>query len=305
MIKLSTFFILFWVSISSKSQPLLTDSIIDFYSLKNNVSALSNDTMLGRLAGTTTIEKASSYIALQFMNAKLSPIKGNDEYFDHFNFNFNNQLVKGINVVGAIKGKVAPDSIIIFSAHYDHIGTSQEGTESTDSIFNGANDNACGVAVIIELAKYFKQQNENKYTLLFVAFSAEELGLLGSSYMEQNLNMPFVRAVINFDMIGRPSTSLNNKCMVIGKNSREIIKKLNLQLSNQKFFIEDRFPNENLNSRMDHYSFKKIKNSFSISCTSPTDLYYHSVGDELSTINFEFLYNTCVKFALACKIFTQ
>src|SRR5690606_5205257 len=82
------------------------------------------------------------------------------------------------NIVGIIPGKSRKDEFIIFSAHYDHIGIIP--TLSKDSIANGADDNASGVAAIIELAKYYAKENDNERTLIFAAFNAEEIGGFGS-----------------------------------------------------------------------------------------------------------------------------
>jgi len=95
---------------------------------------------------------------------------------------FSNLEYDGINVMGALKGNESADSIVVFSAHYDHIGMDQPGYYVEDSVYNGANDNASGVSTIIELAKYYSALKGNKYTILFIAFSGEEMGLLGSEY---------------------------------------------------------------------------------------------------------------------------
>ena len=92
---------------------------------------------------------------------------------------FSNEEVIMHNVVGIIKGKRA-DEMVLFSAHYDHLGTGDayEG----DSIYNGANDDASGVTAVIELARYFKTREAPERTLVFAAFTAEEVGGFGSRY---------------------------------------------------------------------------------------------------------------------------
>jgi len=104
------------------------------------------------------------------------------------------------NVIGAIKGKSHPDSIIMISAHYDHLGRMGEET-----YFPGANDNASGVGLMLDLARHFnKKKNQPDYTILFVAFGAEELGLLGSKYFIEwpLINLTNIKFLINLDISG-------------------------------------------------------------------------------------------------------
>jgi aminopeptidase YwaD len=101
------------------------------------------------------------------------------------------------NIVGLIPGKT--DSIIMITAHYDHLGM------MGDKMFPGANDNASGVSMVLSLAKHYKKQKKGvKHNLVFVLFSGEEAGLLGSRYFAENpyFDLSLVKAVINFDMVG-------------------------------------------------------------------------------------------------------
>lgn len=103
------------------------------------------------------------------------------------------------NCIGYIPG-VKKDSIIMVSAHYDHLG--QMGSRT---YFPGANDNASGVAMLLELASYFSQpHNKPKYTMVFIAFGAEEIGLLGSKYYTENPVFPLeqTKFLINLDLSG-------------------------------------------------------------------------------------------------------
>ena len=110
------------------------------------------------------------------------------------------QNYRSQNVIGAIKGKSHPDSIIMISAHYDHLGRMGEET-----YFPGANDNASGVGLMLDLARHFnKKKNQPDYTILFVAFGAEELGLLGSRYFIKwpIINLTNIKFLINLDISG-------------------------------------------------------------------------------------------------------
>lgn len=100
------------------------------------------------------------------------------------------------NVVAYIKGK--SDSIVMFTAHYDHLGM------IGDVMYPGANDNASGVSMVLNLAKHFSQKRKPDFTMVFALFSGEEAGLLGSRYMADNppFDLAKVKFLVNFDMVG-------------------------------------------------------------------------------------------------------
>ena len=130
------------------------------------------------------------------------------------------------NVIGYIEGsdQSLKGQVIIIGAHYDHIGLGDgvsRGDDNTDKnkVHNGADDNASGVAGLLELAEYFSDQRVSlKRSLLFIAFSAEELGLIGSSYYVKHPKIPLgnTLAMINMDMIGRLR---DDKLTVFGSGS--------------------------------------------------------------------------------------
>lgn len=104
------------------------------------------------------------------------------------------------NVIGFVKGSEFPDSFMVFSAHYDHLGML-----GPDAIFYGANDNASGIAMLLNLAKHYVQpQNQPKYSVLFIAFGAEEIGLLGSKHYTEKPYFPLkqIKFLINVDIMG-------------------------------------------------------------------------------------------------------
>lgn len=109
------------------------------------------------------------------------------------------------NVWGLLKGKNYPDSIIILGAHYDHLG------RFGNTLYPGANDNASGTVMVLELARYFsKPENKPECTILFALFSGEEAGLLGSKYMADNFPFDYsqVKYMINLDMVGAGSQGI-------------------------------------------------------------------------------------------------
>ena len=99
-----------------------------------------------------------------------------------------------------VRGSLYPDSFIVFTAHYDHLGRMGK-----QAIFPGANDNASGTAMIIDLARYYAQPaNRLKCSILFIAFAGEEAGLIGSKYYTENPLLPLeqIRFLINLDLMG-------------------------------------------------------------------------------------------------------
>lgn len=113
------------------------------------------------------------------------------------------------NVVGFVKGTQWPDEYIVVGAHYDHLGMgghlSGSRMPDTIAVHNGADDNASGTATMMELARMFAEKPA-KRSLIFVAFSAEEMGLLGSTYFAAHapVDYPKIYAMLNFDMVARP-----------------------------------------------------------------------------------------------------
>jgi len=303
---LSIFYIL--LCFTSTSQSTLIDSIITKASLEYTVSALANDSMKGRFTGMPETIKAANFIASRFETAGLKTLAGNDKFFSYYPLKFlvddKIELVDAINVIGAIRGMGSPDTVVIFCAHYDHKGVNRAAFRSQDSVFNGANDNASGVALLIELAQYYVAIKNNRYTLVFIAFSGEELGLLGSAYTVSNMDQSYVHAVINFDMVGRPIDKWTKQCMVVAEEPKPVIKKLNARIYPQKgFFMDDNYPEQNLFRRSDHYSFNKVKNKIFLTTSSPYDIYYHTVKDEFNTIDFDFLLLATKNIALGCEIY--
>ena len=186
--------------------------------MEEDVSLLASDSLQGRRTGTDYERMAADYLAFRFKNLGLEP-KGTDGYFQEFNFTdktdphqevqFINKgddgSVTGINVVGYIDNNA--DNTVVLGAHFDHLGMGGEGSlyrGEEPMIHNGADDNASGVAVVLDLVNDLKGNNTNN-NYLFILFSAEEIGLLGSNYYVKNptIDLENVNYMINFDMVGR------------------------------------------------------------------------------------------------------
>jgi Zn-dependent M28 family amino/carboxypeptidase len=118
------------------------------------------------------------------------------------------------NVVGVIPGKDKKDEYVVFSGHYDHLGVGKP--VDGDSIFNGANDDAAGTTAVIMLAKYFKALKNNERTIVFAAFTAEEMGGYGSQYFSRQFDADKVMAMFNIEMIGTESKWGKNSAYITG-----------------------------------------------------------------------------------------
>lgn len=195
---------------------------LDPNAILRHVQVLAADSLEGRGTATVGEIKAAHYIADWFKQAGLGPKGGAGSYFQPFGTVIHYEgvphQVTARNVAGYLDNGAA--QTVVIGAHYDHLGKGfQSGSltaDSKDVIHNGADDNASGVAGIIELARYFAgNQVKEKYNLLFLAFSGEELGLLGSKFYTSHPTIPMesVAYMINLDMIGRLD---NSKGLTIG-----------------------------------------------------------------------------------------
>lgn len=226
--------VLVWVSCSTAVkypikypvQNMATDLII-----------LAGDDMEGRATGTEGERKAGDYIARRFAELKIQPKGEYGSYFQSFTKKIKSNPhaekpadtdpeIHGRNVMGFIDNK-APYTVII-GAHYDHLGYGEHGSlHSGDrAIHNGADDNASGVTGLLFLAETLSKSRYKKNNYLLVAFSGEELGLLGSKYFLENAPVPIdkINYMINMDMIGR--LRAESKLAVSGVGTSPVFEKV-------------------------------------------------------------------------------
>ena len=273
--------------------------------VKQHIYTLSNDSMQGRKAGTNGIEKAAKYIESEFKRIGLKSFNS-DSFRQEFRFvnprSSNSELLILSNVIGLLEGSKMKNEYVIISAHYDHLGKKDVG--EGDLIFNGANDNASGVAAVLMLAEYFKKANINKRSLLFVAFTAEEMGLVGSNYFGKTISPDSIIAGINIEMIGKESPFGPNSAWLTGferSNFGTIIQK-NLSGSNYKLH-PDPYKNYRLFFRSDNASLARLGIPAHTFSTSPMDkdLDYHKVTDEARTLNIETITQTIKAIAIGTE----
>ncbi len=171
--------------------------------LKQHVSILASDSLQGRGLGTDGKYLAKQYIIEQFREAGLKAF--NDSYIQPFETRIGLAWVNAYNVVGYLPGNDPglSDEYILIGAHYDHLGYTRENNKKT--IFPGADDNASGVAGIIEIARYFADNPDQlKRSLIVVAFDAEESGLLGAKHFVEQppVALDKIKKMFSLDMIG-------------------------------------------------------------------------------------------------------
>lgn len=202
------------------------------------------------------------------------------------------EQVPAANVVGVIPGR-RPQEIVLFSAHYDHIGI--QPPAQGDSIANGANDDASGTTAVIELARYFKAKGRPERTLVFVTFTAEEAGGFGSRYFSKQLNPDHVVAMFNIEMIGKPAASGPHHGWITGFERSSLGKILQDAVRGTDFVFEpDPYPKEDLFYRSDNATLARLGVPAHSISTTPIDVDpdYHQVSDEVRTLDLDHLTNT-------------
>ncbi|MDC9723029.1 MAG: M28 family metallopeptidase [Urechidicola sp.] len=269
--------------------------------VKEHVYALASDAFEGRQTGERGQKMAAEYLVNQYKSFGISGINGSDNYYQYIPVDSLNKRSKNPseNVIAFIEGTENPNEILVISSHYDHEGIKNE------KVYNGADDNASGTTAVLEIAQAFatakKEGYGTKRSILFMNFTGEEKGLLGSKYFSNNPVYPLKNMVagLNIDMIGRigkeRDPSDDNYVYVIGADRlstelHEINEKANatythLELDYKFNALDD--PNKFYN-RSDHYNLAK-NNIPIIFYFNGTHADYHKPTDTADKINLELL----------------
>ena len=192
------------------------------------------------------------------------------------------------NVVGVLPGKSRKDEYVIFSAHYDHLGIG--APVNGDSIYNGANDDAAGTTAVIMLANYFKARGDNERTVIFTAFTAEEVGGFGSYYFSKQLQPGKVKAMLNIEMIGTDSKWGANSAYITGYEKTNLGRILQKNLKGTGFtFYPDPYPQQQLFYRSDNATLARLGVPAHTISTSKMDneLNYHKPSDQVETLDLK------------------
>lgn len=284
-------------------------SPFDTSALKTTVGVLAADSMRGRLTGSPEAKSAARYIAQRWQQAGLQVFEGKDYLVPFSTLDSKDNY----NVMAVLPGRSKPGEYIVFGAHYDHIGTTttigrygqQKNAEAGDTVYNGANDDASGVAALVALAEYFGAMKNNERSLLFIAFAGEEQGLNGSQAAARLIDADKVTAMLNFEMIGRPAEETKRHAYLTGSSFSDLFRILNYGAldyqSKEPLLAEDPFTEMQLFFRSDNIPFAaKGVPAHTIAMTAPTDPYYHSLNDEVNTLDYPAMSALLTRVARAC-----
>lgn len=266
--------------------------------LKQHIRYLASDKMKGRETGSKQAVKAANYIEKEFKSYGLKPL-GTHQYRQEFIAKIKKEGIKDSvrvaeNIIGFLDNGAT--KTIVIGAHYDHIGFgkfSSRDTLNIGKIHNGADDNASGVAGMLELARILSSNKETeKFNFLFIAFGAEELGLLGSKHFVEKPTLPLnqIHWMLNFDMIGRYQEE--NGLAIIGHGTSSKFPEITESIKSDIYF----YTSHDGNGGSDQTSFyrKNIPVLFFHTGGHPD---YHGSGDDEEKINYKAL-NSILKIAL-------
>lgn len=274
------------LSIFSFAQEISKERVV------NIVSTLASDEMKGRKFGTPENDKAAEYIASEFKKNNLDYCFG-DSYLIPFEY----KGQKGFNVCGIKKGTF--EKSLAFSGHFDHIGSNNK---SGDNIYNGADDDASGISTVIGIADYFKDKKTD-YSMVFMAFNAEEIGLIGSKALSENKDLTPVfnniSALFNFEMLATESQFGKNAVFMTGDEFSDFDELINTNAVNGLKIYPDPYKTEQLFYRSDNVNFVKKKIiAHSISTVDMNKAtHYHAVNDDINIVDAENLTNIINNFA--------
>lgn len=269
---------------------------VNSVSMKEDVAILANDSLNGRKTGSDGERKAADYIAKRFEDLGLQP-KGSEGFFQKFTYKAsknphqeaeftaeNNESTKtGQNVIAYLDNKA--ENTVVIGAHYDHLGMGGEGSlyREGEAIHNGADDNASGVAMMLHLADSLQKKGSPKNNnYLFIAFSGEEEGLLGSNYFVKNptIDTKKVTYMLNMDMVGRLNSE--NTLAVYGVGTSPILKQAVNANAGELKIAE----NESGVGPSDHTSFYLADIPVLHFFTGQHED-YHKPSDDAEKVNFE------------------
>jgi len=258
--------------------------------IRIDVIYLASDFLQGRETGTLGEEFACQYISDRFKSLGLKPMGESGTYLQPFPFNFpsgphssDGEARVGKNIIAYLDNQAA--NTIIIGAHYDHLGRGAFGSLYLDGplIHNGADDNASGVSSLLSLAKMLKESDLKRNNYLFIAFSGEELGLLGSKFFVKypTIELSKVNYMLNMDMVGKLN---KEKSLVVNGTGTSAIWKQILPNINVNGIKIQEF--ESGIGASDHTSFY-LENLPVLHFFTGSHEDYHKPSDDSEKINFQ------------------
>jgi len=260
------------------------------------VGFLAADNVEGRDTGSHGIEQAALYIEKKLLSYDVTP------YFSTYRDSFKINDLEAYNIVGYLEGidSILKKEVVLIGAHYDHIGFRARPV-TNDTIANGANDNASGTATVLAMAKYFGATKNNKRSIIFALFTAEELGLRGSRHLAERLSTEKLNlyTMINFEMMGVPFLDRDYQVFATGHDLSNMAEVLNKYAGNKLVGKSEEAAKFNLFKRSDNYAFYEQFNiaAQTISSCDLTNFdFYHHVDDESDKLDYEHMASVVNKF---------
>ena len=266
---------------------------VDADGLFQKAAVLAADSMLGRNTPSPEIEATAEWIAARMEAAGLQPGAADGGWIHRYTAPaFDPETAP--NVVAVLPGSdpELADEYVVYSAHMDHVGVRSPDGERTDSVWNGADDNASGTVTLMEVAEAMASMepaDRPRRSMMFLWVSGEERGLLGSAAFAQNPSVPVTSMVANFnvDMVGRNWT---DTIVAIGKEHSDLGTTMNrVNDANPEIgmtAIDDIWPDENFYRRSDHFNFARrgVPVLFFFNGTHED---YHQETDEVEKLDTE------------------
>lgn len=284
-ILLSCFLFFFLHSCNNQTEVSELTGVVDSEQLLADIQFLASDELGGRRTGTDGNRLARKFIIERFTDLNLTRVNGAyEQLFDFAYPGTEAEYDSAVNVIGQIEGRLQANRFIAVTAHYDHLGI------RNGEIYNGADDNASGVAGLLAIAQYFTQsQPEN--SILFIAFDGEEHGLQGARHFIENPVVPLEQIIlnVNLDMI---STNFENELYAVGTNHYPFLKPLvqaatlNAPVNVLFGYDSEQWP-QDWTSASDHGPFHEKEIPFIYFGVEDHE-HYHQPSDTFENINPDF-----------------
>jgi hypothetical protein len=286
------------VSPQDRERAVRALAVITAESLRRGVTALAADDTRGRATPSPGLDAAAAWIAKEHDRIGLASPDGAPGHLQRFDCSGRGE---SSNVVGVLKGgdEALADQHVIVSAHYDHLGTREDGAwgrgadEPGDAVFNGANDDASGVAATLAIAEALASLSPRpRRTIVFIAFCGEEQGLRGSSWWVEHPLVPLAKtiAVVNLEMLGRMEAAHAKRVWVTGMPLSTMGDRLAAAARDVDVEVVDGSAAGTLEGTLfrqsDNWPFAEhgvVAHSLS---TGVIDDHYHSVQDEPDTLDY-------------------
>ncbi len=275
-------------SSTPKTKHSENQQIITVEEVSQIINTLASDKFKGRDTATPEFDQAADYVISLFQKYGFSPLL-DEQFKDQYTF----KSSTAYNLVASVKPYDASKQSILIGAHLDHLKPDQ--TNTVDSIFNGANDNASGCTAALLTANYLSKQNIDQ-NVIIALFSGEEHGLLGSEHLairlkQQNIPLDYM---INYEMVGTVLSSGANQVYVTGYELTNLAAEMNKALNFDFVQFLPQAKELSLFRRSDNYAFY-TESEIPAQTFSTFDFnnfnYYHKVDDEIDQLNLENMTN--------------